>query len=381
VRRWLMGLAVVSCVWSANAGEPEDTRVVMRKVYAALATLLPAALAPEPMVEANRNGELSSAAESLADAAQQIQLHTRPADAGFGFLSRSLAQDAALIRKRLATDRFADAGVLVVRMTENCMACHSRVPAEGEPEFSAALTASVERKALSPVHRARLEIALRQFDRALEIHEQLLSDPSVLPSALDYTGALTDYLIVALRVKAAPERASAALRKFARRPDLSETLRRALPIWLDALSTLAPDLKGPPSLERAADILEMGAALNRYPADRADVVHKVIASSLLYRHVQGKDVPRDTLAEAFYLIGIGDAFLRRSFERSEAQFYLEQAIRLEPGSELAKVAFAELEAQTLLEYAGSSGLHLPRDVQRWLADLQATAYSTPLRGD
>ena len=88
----------------------------------------------------------------------------------------------------------------------------------------------------------------------------------------------------------------------------------------------------------------------------------------------GQGESLDTLA---YLLGISDAFLRRSFERSEGQFYLEQAIRLEPGSELAKVAFAELETQTLLAYSGSSGLHLPRDVQRWLAQLQAIARSAP----
>jgi tetratricopeptide (TPR) repeat protein len=267
--------------------------------------------------------------------------------------------------------------MLVLRMTENCIACHSRLPADRQPEFAASLVSSVDRGGLSPVHRARLEIALRQFDRALDIHERLMADPAVVPAALDYTGALADYLTVALRVSRAPDRARASLQKFARRSDLSETLERALPVWIEAVASLAPELDKPPTLERAGDVLERGEALRRYPADRADLVHKIVASGILYRYVQGENVPKDSLAEAFYLLGISDAFLRRSFERSEAQFYLEQAIRLEPGSDLAKVAFAELEAQTLLAYSGSSGLHLPADVLRWLAQLKALARSAP----
>jgi hypothetical protein len=202
-------------------------------------------------------------------------------------------------------------------------------------------------------------------------------DPEVSPAALDYSGALSDYLVVALRVKEAPERARSNLLRFSRRKDLSETLQRARPTWLEALASLAPELKGPATLEAASDILERGEMLRRYPADRAELVHKVVASSLLYRYIQGEKVPRDSLAEAFYLIAISDAFLRRSFERSEAQFYLEQTIRLEPGSELARVAFAELETETLLAYSGSSGLHLPADTRRWLAELQALARSEP----
>ncbi len=376
MQRWIVAVTVsLGFALSAVAAEREETRSVMRRTYGALAKLLPAALAPEPMMEGNRNGELSEAVETLAEAAAELEKHSTPSDSGFGFLGRSLAHEATLIRRRMATGRFDDAGVLVVRMTENCMACHARLPADQQPEFAANLVASVDRGGLSPVHRARLEIALRQFDQALGIHEKLMRDPAVLPSALDYTGALGDYLIVALRVERDAARAQRQLKEFAQRSDLSETLRGALPIWIEALETLAPDLQGEASLERAAEILELGEGLRRYPADRADLVHKVVASSLLYRYVQGKDVPRDSLAEASYLIAITDAFIRRSFERSEAQFYLEQAIRLEPGSELARVAFAELESQTLLEYAGSSGLHLPRDVQRWLAELGDLARS------
>jgi len=376
-QRWVSLAVGLGLAASGLAAEPDDTRAVMRKTYGSLSRLLPAALAPEPMVEANASGELMGAIDALADAASQIEVHAKPSDAGFRFLGRALAQDAALIRKRMSAERFDDAGVLVVRMTENCIACHSRLPAQREPAFAASLVGEVDRGNLSPVQRARLEIALRQFDRALDIHEKLLADPNVIPASLDYTGALGDYLIVALRVTGQPERARESLRKFAKRSDLSETLQRALPIWIEALAALAPELQAPPTLERAADILERGESLRRYPADRADLVHKVVASSLLYRYVQGEKVSSDSLAEAFYLMGITDAFVRRSFERSEAQFYLEQAIRLSPGSDLARVAYVQLETETLLEYSGSSGLHLPGDVQRWLAELRAIARKAP----
>jgi hypothetical protein len=162
--RWIVLAVVVLTTPLTRAGEPDDTRAVMQRAYSALSRLLPAALSPEPMVEGNANGELSAAIDALADAAAQIEVHARPSDAGFGFLGRSLASDAARIKKRMSVERFDDAGMLVVRMTENCIACHSRLPSEREPAFAADLVRSVDRGGLSPVHRARLEIALRQFD-------------------------------------------------------------------------------------------------------------------------------------------------------------------------------------------------------------------------
>jgi tetratricopeptide (TPR) repeat protein len=332
----------------AQNEKPQDTRAAMRRVYGALARLLPAALAEKPMSDERQRAQLREATEVLW-------------------------QDAALIRSRLGVERYEDAGYWVIRMTESCIACHSRLPSIDQPTFAAKLVESVDGGALLPVQRARLEIALRQFDSALETHEKLMADPRTSPLALDYTGTLVDYLVVSLRVRQTPERARKGLQALARRADLPGRLRRDVAAWIAAITELTPDLTASPTLERAARILEQGEALRRHPADRIDLVHCVVGSSMLYRYLQTDSATSDTLAEASYLLAVSDAFLRRSFERSEAQFHLERTIRLVPNTELARVAYAQLESETFLSYSGSSGLHVPDDVLRWLAELRVLA--------
>jgi len=56
-------------------------------------------------------------------------------------------------------------------MTETCVACHGRLPAESTTSFSDALLARVDQTAIAPFGRARLQAATRQFDRALASYE------------------------------------------------------------------------------------------------------------------------------------------------------------------------------------------------------------------
>ena len=370
-RRVAWVLTVVALGLAPTAVAEEPTRVTMRRVLTALSELLPAALADQLDAAGGEDPRIVDAVEALQSAAAELESHAPEANAPFAFLSRSLDRDARAIRARIDAGRYPDAAYRTLRMTQTCVACHSRLPAAEGPGFASQLVSSLDVVPLGRPQAARLDVATRQFDRALGRYESLMRDPKEPAAALDYSGALAEYLIVALRVRNEPTRARETLEKLATRPDLTLGLARALPVWIAALDQLAPILAGEPSLVAARRVLADGRSLAEERGARIDLIHRVVVSSLIYRCIEQGKVRGPERAEALLLLGETDAFVRRSFERSEAQLYLEEAIRLAPGTEVARRAYVRLEDETLLGFTGSSGLHLPIEVEERLAELRA----------
>ena len=72
--------------------------------------------------------------------------------------------------------------------------------------------------------------------------------------------------------------------------------------------------------------------------------------------------------EAYYLLGIAETYISRTSRISEAPFFLETAIRLDPTSPIASNAYDVLNLYILTEYTGSLGTRVPSEVQEHLDD-------------
>jgi hypothetical protein len=370
-RRSTALLLCVAVAWAASAtseAAPEATRETMKKVFGALSTLLPVALASSGWEDPARRDEVRKALAALAGAADQLQQHGGPEAQSFSFLSQSLGSDARAIQQRVAQRRYDSASYLTQRLTETCVACHVRLPAKSTAGFSDALLERVDRAMLSPLSRARLQTATRQFDAGLTTYETQFANPGAPIALLEYE--LPSYLIVALRVRQDPQRAERGLAILGQRPDLSAQLEQNLGIWRSAIDELAPALKQTPSLERARGVLAAGRNLSEFPSDGADLAHAVLASSIVFRFLEQSKPQGLELAEALYLLGQTEAFTRRSFELSDAEHYLEQTIRIAPHTPLAERAYARLEREVVLGYTGSAGEQVPADVQKRLRELR-----------
>jgi hypothetical protein len=77
------------------------------------------------------------------------------------------------------------------------------------------------------------------------------------------------------------------------------------------------------------------------------------------------------VAEAYYLLGAVETRIGQSFWESPADFYLEMAIRMAPGSDSGRKAYAMLEEETVLGFTGSGGEHLPDEERARLDELHA----------
>ena len=263
-----------------------------------------------------------------------------------------------------ATDLLIQGGTVVTTEGE-CVACHARLPGDDSPRAEVCSSTALAR--LPAPERARLQIATRRFQDALDTLEELLLSPESQPVLL--IDPLTDYLIVSVRVLRDFERPVPVLRSFAARPDVWRQLRGEARVWAEALPELERRMPERPDLVYARRLIEEGRALTDFGADRSGLVHDVVASGILLRLVEAGSNETQELAEAFYLLAVLSSRIARGYGLSAADFFLERAIRLAPGAPFASEAYALLEQEELLSYEGVD-TELPREERRRLAELR-----------
>jgi hypothetical protein len=370
LRLLLLACGAALAAAPAHAADVEKTRARMREIFASMQLLLPLS-ADGDLAAPDERRAVARALESLAANADLLSSHAGEDDPARRYLGRSLAADARNALERYREGRTESAAFLVQQATENCIACHSKLRSPGDSPVAANFVNATALAKLRPEERARLQIATRQFDDALASLESLFADPSVHPSAM--LGPLTDYLIVAVRVKGDYERPVPVLERFAGRPDLWVQLRGDVEQWIRDLRELRPLRDEPPSLATARRLVQEARSAQPLAPDQRSLVRYIVASSVLHRWLEGADRPPAEQSEAWGLLGICELQTGDTFWLSQAEFYLETAIRRAPGSESARRAYELLEAETIQNYTGAAGMDLPRSVAARLAELHALA--------
>jgi hypothetical protein len=223
---------------------------------------------------------------------------------------------------------------------------------------------------LSPPEKARLQVALRQFDDALGTWEDMFKTwPK--PNELFAMDTLPEYLKVVIRVKKDPKRAIMALEGLGKRTDMPTFMAREVASWKSSLKKLAPEVtKNGQELARANKIVQNARMSMEYPMDRTALVDFIVASGLLNSYMQNKKISAENTAQAYYLLGITESLIGRSTWLTQTDYYLEASVRANPKSKTALRALDALEQQILMEYSGSGGTNIPDDVQSNLDDLR-----------
>jgi hypothetical protein len=376
-RIWSAAVAIAVAASAAGAAEPDaaQTRAIMHEVFGALQKVLPASLDERSFSDPKRRPEISAALATLAKNAGALSRHAAGGGASFEFLSSSLAREAAEIERRYAAGRFREASFELHEFTENCVACHSRLPDPADAALSSRFMDDAAVAALPLPERARLAMATRQFDRALEAHEAMLTSPAFDVNSLDLVEYLDDYVEVCVRVKRDFARPQRALSAFAKREELREGLREEVTQWVADLREFGarPPAEG---LVAARELVEQTEALAPQRGEHALLVRYEVASGALHRYVASLPAGDPRAAEAYYWLGVIESRVGRSFWLSQTEPYLEAAIRLAPGDPIADRAYALLEEFVVGGYTGSSGEHVPPDVKAWLAELQTLIGTT-----
>ncbi len=355
-RRFLLCAAAGVVLASASAGlyAQQNPRPIMHDVFDAIAFLWPLSLDERRFADpAQREAALEKVALLIASA-DALEQHARDRDLGFQLLTRSFSYAARQLKRYYDQSRPEDARFFLVDLTQNCVACHSRLPRAREFPFARRLMDEIDTQMLDPRDVAQLHVATRQFARALDTWEALFRDPLVDPVDLDLEGEFIDYLTVSIRALEDLERARRTFSAMLERADLPFYLRRHMEIWIAGLEELEGVGAQTPTLAAARSLFERSSGLSTVPAGRERAVHDLVASSILLRVTDEPDRHSALeLSEAFYMLGVIET---RTAEPKAAvpqmEFHFEAAVRHAPRGPFARPAYAILEEYSLLNYGG-----------------------------
>ena len=326
--------------------ESQATQATMRGIFTAFTTVYSYSLNMDYFSDPRNRDTVSVSLEALAANTKTLDDHGGGLDPSFGYVRRSLAADAEEASKRYKEGQYLGSQFMLNKLMENCATCHSRLPADEAIDIGADFLKKAEIEKLAPVDRVYVEIAARQFGRALATYEEILASPSIPAEGLDLIGAFEGYLKICIGVRNQTERPIRTFETFMERDDMPTDLKQQVGGWIGELKAL--DLSKAPGKELvlARSLAGDAPVLSRPPSDRSGLVRMVAANASLHQYLQSASSYDTEASEAYYLLAVTESHIARSYWINEIDYLLEQAVRSDPKSEYAEKALVVLEERS-----------------------------------
>ena len=173
-----------------DSASQRGIQTTMHGFFQALTSVFPWSLDEQQFQAPEHRQRILEALRALAQYAGQLETHGQNAPQSFGFLRRSLARSAQDAAQRYAQGQYQQARFLLQGLTENCFACHSRLPNRQSFDLGKRFLEETNVADLPVPKRFKLEVATRQFDTALHTCEALLRSPDTRPLTCGGWGSL-----------------------------------------------------------------------------------------------------------------------------------------------------------------------------------------------
>lgn len=366
----LLATAAAGVVFSEETDRSE-TRAAMRGIFVTLTTAYKFSLDTDAFEDPANRARIQGTLKALQANAAELERHGGGLNPSFGYLRRSLARDANDALDRFNQGQFMGSRFVINKITENCVNCHTKLPRGADFDVGNAFLESVDIRKIPPVERVNIELATRQFDAAVATYEEMFADPYMSPENLALMGAFEGYLRVCIGALSDPSKPVPVLEKYAGRTDVSATEREMVQGWIRSLNAVDLAALEADPLNAARDLVQKAEAGRKFPSDRSSVVNYVVATTILHRYIETGPTNDNDVAEAYYLMGVAESRLTRSYWISETDFLLEQSIRKAPKSPVAKKAFAFLSEYTISAHMETSAREVSPDLRANLDELRA----------
>lgn len=350
-----------------------DTKEIMHGIFADVQEVLPLSMDAKKFADQANRPLVTKHLKNMADNAAVLRDHVaHDRDESLAMLADRLRGDAQRTYSWYKQGRYDEAQFYLHNMVENCISCHSKLPAERNFPGAAGMFQKVAIKDLGLAEQAWLQVASRQFDDAMNNYEKMLKDSDLEFEHLLGMSTFSEYLKLAIRVKGDFNRPRELLKSMSQRKNNNATSKKKLALVITSIGDAEKIAKGKKSaLEKGRILARKGEKTARYPADRENLVYQVAASAFLNQFVDEKPKDKNQLAEAYYLLGKTEMGIGRSFWISETEDYYELAVRSAPKSPWAKKALKDYKDYMKVEFSGSAGTFIPEDVKEKLQSLEA----------
>lgn len=368
-------------VWSlvaafrvARAGETADTGEAMRKNFGALMALQPFIADPKAFSDAQNRSEIQKNLDSMTGLRHVFPKKMSEQEPGLAAVSTLFSDYLSEIQKSFkagGSDSYLRNRLRT--MTGLCLSCHTRVATDKnfvDPERK------VESAPLTGFQRAEFYAATRQFDKAIEAFDKIISSaPSGELGYVEFIRAVRESLSITIRVKQDPKATSRILEKLARRKDAPDFFRRYVVGWKKDADQWAKEKKHPKQMpapdliEKAKTLIEHGANEQLFTVDPIGDVSYLRATSYIHEALQ-KEPGGKFRGEALYLLGNCYDALQDPLLWALDSLYFEACIREFPHSPIAKKCYGRYAAKLYFGYSGSGGTFVPEEETGKLSELR-----------
>lgn len=252
----------------------------------------------------------------------------------------------------------------VVRtLSQNCVACHSRMDTGNKFNF----TASSELVSkLSDSETLRYLAATRSIEPALALAEKIAKDPKILKEKPTvWENAMRTGLALSLRVQSSPKAAVKLVNAGLTNPSLTESEKGLLNSWkkdLESASIQKFYATKNPSKKQISDLRKSAEAQKEFFTDPKSDVNLFTLTRALHQTLSKtptlKQDPKD-------LLWLGEAYesLRDLNLWGLHDWYYLACVDRAMGTDLAKQCFGRYEASVKMGYTGTGGEFMPEDLR------------------
>lgn len=353
---------------ASDPGETQATRETMQVIFENLRLLLQLQLSDADLHSRENQAQVLGALRELDDQAAILASHAFYDDPGGAFLASVLERSSLMLLRSYERDRPEPMRQLLYGITDICIACHTRLPSPGDSPVAKQFVDSRALQSTPLERKARIEVATRRFNDALDTLESLIV--SANPADTDtLEDLLRTYLIVNVRVKGDMDRAISTLETVGQRSAIDSAWRRDVAVWIESLEQIRdmPSIGDP--LVSAREIIASAEGPD-FPTRRSALVEYIAASSLLNRYLVSSPTDSKDVSEAHYLLGLSEYRIRRDDWLPQVELYLEVAIVMAPDAPWAPRAYALMVEKIDRIYLQYPGGGLPPELDERLQELR-----------
>ena len=339
----IVGVILCAVVAWAQETTPTATQTSMRGMFVVLSGVYRYSLDAKTFDDPKNHDAILTSLEALAKNSEQLTAHGGGLDPSFDFMKRSLSRDAHDALANFKSANYIGSRFILNDITENCVTCHTKRPAGKPFEAGQQFLDDIDAKSFPAPARAKLQVATRQFSEAMKTYEEIILSPKMTSADLTVYDVFDNYLSVSVGALNDVKRPVPTLEKFARRADMPDAVKADAQAWIASLKTLNLGVPKGEELAAARGMVLGAGGKNASSADRSHLVDFIASITLLHRYFRSNPQDDASAAEAYYLLGVAESHVSRSYWVSETEYLLEKAIRLAPKSQVAKDALAYLE--------------------------------------
>ncbi|MEO5970193.1 MAG: hypothetical protein ABIQ95_09725 [Bdellovibrionia bacterium] len=325
----------------------------------------------------NKN-RIEKNAKILADQAHDLSKNgaSSDPDPSIKIISGLFQNETKRAYSALKSGNRAYAKGILSQVSGFCIACHTRN--NSGPSFSS-LPLEPMANDLFPIEQGRFYAATRQYERALDLFQKVVSSPTaVIERPLEWEQAVRYGLAISVRVKKDPDQARALVERvigskkapFFLKQDAAKW-RESIIKWKEELPRKALTDEG--LYSEARQLIAEASQIQKYPKDHAADILYLRATAVIHELLQKSPDGRNA-QDALLMAGMSYDVLRPFNLDDIHDIYYQACIKKSPHTSTSEICYRRYEQSTYEGFTGSGGAFLPEDVKQHLQQLENLAH-------